>query len=222
MIKLEFEGVDASGKTTGLKYFVEQAKKKGLRVIETREVGNPHIPVCVKLRETVLDPSSGLCGESMELIFSAMRMENDRWLKNLQNSKNPPDFIVSDRGWFSHLAYTDHNVSTTFTRRLYENFMSLITQMPDVVVYFDVNTKTALTRRQKRGNNMDAIEIKGVEHQELVRGSFEERLTQAKRYSNIKIFTVDANQDIEGVQAQLNVILDELTKGEENGIAANR
>lgn len=216
MIKLEFEGTDGAGKTTGLKYFIEQAKKRKLGVVETREVGNPNIPICVKLREIVLDPKSELCGEAMELVFSAMRMENDRWLKTLQNDKKAPDLVVSDRGWFSHLAYTDFNVSTTFTQRLYTNLMGLITEMPNVVIYFRVNTDTALKRRVKRGGATDVIEMKGVEYQEQVRGAFENHITQARRYSKIQIFEVDANQDVKGVQKQLDAILDQLYSGKES------
>ena len=83
MIKLEFEGTDGAGKTTGLKYFIEQAQKRGLSVVETREVGNPNVPICVKLREIVLSKDSGLSGEAMEFVFAAMRFENDKWLKSL-------------------------------------------------------------------------------------------------------------------------------------------
>jgi dTMP kinase len=217
VIKLEFEGTDGAGKTTGLKYFIERAKKRKLNVVETREVGNPNIPICVKLREIVLSPDSDLSGEAMELIFSAMRMENDRWLKNLQkDEKTSPDLVVSDRGWFSHLAYTDFNVSTTFTQRLYGNLMGLITEMPNVVIYFKVNTDTALKRRVKRGTGMDVIEMKGVEYQEQVRGAFEEHLIKARRYNpEMRIFEVDANQDIKGVQKQLDQILDQLYSNQE-------
>ena len=87
MIKIEIEGTDGAGKTTGLKYLIEKAQSLGLSVVETREVGNPHIPTCTKLRELVLDPKSELDGKSMEFIFSAMRVENDKWLKNLQEDR---------------------------------------------------------------------------------------------------------------------------------------
>ena len=211
MIKVEFEGTDGAGKTTGLKYFIEQAQKRGLAVVETREVGNPHVPVCVKLRELVLDPNSGLTGAAMELIFSAMRIENDVWLQNLQNSDNPPDLVVSDRGWYSHLAYTDHNVTKDFTDLLYMGVMEQITSMPDVVVYFDVNTETALKRRIKRGTGMDVIEMKGVEYQELVRESFKERMaTPLEAGTTPDIFVVDANDTIEGVREQLDDVLETL------------
>jgi hypothetical protein len=42
-------------------------QERGNRVTETREVGSPLIPVCVKMRETVLDPNSGMTGAEMEM-----------------------------------------------------------------------------------------------------------------------------------------------------------
>jgi dTMP kinase len=215
MLKIEFEGTDGAGKTTGLKYFIEQAKTKGLSVMETREVGNPNIPSCVKLREFVLDPKSNLSGEAMELIFSAMRFENDFWLKGLKYSSAlpEPDLVVSDRGWFSHLAYTDHNVSKKFTDILYNSVLKEITLLPDVVIYFSVDTETALKRRVKRGETMDVIEMKGVEFQDKVRDSFEYYFnTQAGNFSSIRLFTIDANQSIENVKFQLDVILNNIVK----------
>jgi len=211
MLKIEFEGTDGAGKTTGLKYFIDQARARGLSVVETREVGNPNVPICVKLRETVLDPNSHLCGEAMELIFSAMRYENDRWLRDLSARTDAPDFVVSDRGWFSHLAYTDHNVNQEFTEALYKGVVGKGTLLPDVVIYFKVDTDTALARRVKRGTGMDVIEMKGVPFQEKVRDSFLRHMNEsALELGYKKLFLVDANQDIENVRRQLDGILDEL------------
>lgn len=205
MIKIEFEGTDGAGKTTGLKYFIERARSLGFTVTETREVGNPNVPACVKLREFVLDPNSNLSGEAMELIFSAMRFENDRWLKNVNT-----DLVVSDRGWLSHLAYTDHNVNKEFTEKLYTNFLGEETALPDVVIYFDVSTDTALKRRNNRGTS-DVIEMKGVPFQEKVRNSFEKYLTL---YSpNMDVFTVNANGTIDQVREELDGILTTLKAG---------
>lgn len=210
MIKLEFEGVDGSGKTTALKYFIAQARAKGLKVVETREVGNPNIPICVKLREVVLDPSSNLSGEAMELIFSAMRIENDKWLQSLQNSENPPDLVVSDRGWLSHLAYTDHNVTPDFTKALYTDFLSHLTSKPDMVLYFQVSTETALKRRVKRGETMDVIEMKGIEYQNLVRDSFLKHIDAETEISDMQVLFVDANESIEEVRGVMDAILEDL------------
>ncbi|HXN74929.1 MAG TPA: dTMP kinase [Candidatus Acidoferrum sp.] len=210
MIKIEFDSVDGAGKTTALKYFAEQARQRGLIVVETREVGNPHVPSCVKMREFVLDPTSNLTGEAMECIFSAMRFENDKWFNDLANSETPPDLVVSDRGWYSHKAYTDHNVSEEFTELLYDGVMSVKTALPDVVIYFEVDTEVALKRRVKRGTGMDVIEMKGIQYQEDVRESFEKYLDAD--CDDVDIYSVDANGTIEEVQAQLNKILDDLVE----------
>jgi len=208
-LKIEVEGTDGAGKTTALKYMIQKLRERGVSVLETREVGNPHIPICVKLRETVLSPDSNLSGEAMELIFSAMRFENDRYYKSIEGKH---DMIISDRGWFSHLAYTDHNVSKQFTNDLYMKFLRQYTNTPDVVIYFSVNTETALKRRVKRGEGMtDVIEAKGVGYQELVRESFEDYLSKiAVTSPNAVAYRVDANDTIEGVQAQMDRIIDSL------------
>lgn len=210
MIKIEIEGTDGAGKSTGLKFLIEEAQKLGLKVVETREVGNPNVPICLKLRETVLAPDSGLSGEAMELIFSAMRLENDRWFKELKNNANPPDLVISDRGWLSHLAYTDHNVSEEFTKKLYDNFLKEITDLPDIIIYFSVSPETALKRRVRRGEAMDAIELKGVEFQDKVRKSFEKYIDQYSK--NTTIYVVNANQDLENVKLQLLEILDNIVQ----------
>lgn len=206
-IKIEFEGVDGSGKTTGLKFFAEKATAMGLDIVETREVGNPHIPACVKLREFVLDPESNLGGSSMEFIFSAMRMENQRWLNKIQEENPKLNFVVSDRGWFSHLAYTDHNISEQFTEDLYGSVLSKHTTLPDVVIYFAINTETALHRRNLRNGKVDVIEAKGVEFQEKVRQSFVKHMTLAQEKNLCKFYVVDANRDLDDVKRQLEVIL---------------
>lgn len=217
LYKIEFEGTDGAGKTTGLKYFIEQAKKKGYTVAETREVGNPNVPACVKLREFVLDPNSNLSGEAMELIFSAMRIENEIWMKSLSSPGNPegpqkqdpPNLIVSDRGWFSHLAYTDHNVNTEFTKSLYKGVIQSITSMPDLTVYFKVSTDIALKRRVKRGAGVDVIEMKGVEFQEKVRASFEKHLEEF-HWSGKALTVINADEDLDNVKYQLDNLVENL------------
>lgn len=223
LLKVEFEGTDGAGKTTGLKYFIEKAISSGLSVVETREVGNPNIPSCVKMRELVLDPNSNLTGESMELVFAAMRFENDRWLKSLSESGNVPDLVVSDRGWLSHLAYTDHNVSPEFTGHFYEGVVGTMTKLPDVVIYFSVDTETALKRRVKRGTGMDVIEMKGVEFQEQVRNSFD---FYSMEYGNERqiplIINIDANRNLENVKAQLDQALESIVNFKERRLSGER
>jgi dTMP kinase len=215
-LKIECEGTDGAGKTTALKYLIEKLQDRGIRVLETREVGSPLIPINVKLREVVLAPESNLSGEAMELIFAAMRVENDILYKKVADQY---DYIISDRGWYSHLAYTDHNVTKAFTQQLYLNFLQNITDMPDIVIYFDVNTETALQRRVKRGGAVDVIEAKGVGYQELVRQSFKDHMSNNETTApGVKIYRIDANQNIEGVRAQIDNMVNILTLDHVSGI----
>src|ERR1017187_3713366 len=156
---IELSGTDGAGKTTALKFFVDQIKAKGFKVLETREVGNPHIPICMKLRELVLDPNSHLDGAEMELIFAAMRLRSHRMYRDVSCEY---DFIISDRGYLEHLSYGDNNANEAFIDKLYLNLVEEITRMPDAVIYLDVDTRTALERRVKRGETMDVIELKGI------------------------------------------------------------
>ena len=213
-LKIEVEGTDGAGKTTALKYMIKKLQDRGHKVLETREVGNPHIPACVQMREFVLSPESDIDGASMEVVFASMRVMNQAFEKKVQKDY---DFIVSDRGWFSHLAYTDHNVSKEFTKQLYMDIMAKITAMPDVVIYFIVDTETALKRRVKRGGTMDVIEMKGVEYQEKVRESFQSYIFE----SNVHKYFVDANGTLEEVQARMDEIVEELVTDEELDTSVN-
>ena len=207
-IKIEFEGTDGAGKTTALAYFIDKTRAMGKTVLETREVGSTLIPINVKLRRLVLDIDSNLCGEAMELIFAAMRFENDRFYKTIEGKY---DYVVSDRGWLSHLAYTDHNVNQKFTQDFYLNFLSEITAKPDMVLFFDVDTQVALQRRNSRGEKMDVIEAKGVEHQNRVRESFLHYIKHPIN-SDIKVTTIQANEDIVSVRKQIDEFIKQLTR----------
>lgn len=210
---IEFEGIDGVGKTTAYEYFIESLRSKGYQVLAAREVGNPDIPVCVALRKLILNPNTDISGEAMELVFGAMRLENQKYYAEI--GKNY-DFIVSDRGWLSHLAYTDHNVSKEFTNLLYDQFLAGITKMPDSVVYLEADLEVSFSRRINRGEAPDAIEIKGEEFQALVKGSFEKYIE--KYNGSFEVNKIDANLSLEAVKGQLDQLILNITpkKGVEN------
>ena len=213
---IEFEGIDGSGKTTAYKYVAAQLEAKGLRVLTTREVGSPHIPVCTKLREVILDPNTKMDGKAMEFVFAAMRVENTIFYQKVDNDY---DIILNDRGWFSHLAYTDHNVDQYFTSLLYLQNLIEFTRLPDEVVFLDIDPELAAGRRVSRGEQEDAIEIKGNEFQKRVYDSFLKylgiwadlapRLTPGEP-PHVTIHSIDASQDLKGVQQQLDQVVDRI------------
>lgn len=202
---IHFEGIDGSGKTTAYTYFIEQLREKGFKVLDTREVGNPHIPICVALRKLVLDPSSKLDGRSMEFIFAAMGVENTRLYESV---KDEYDFIVSDRGWFSHLAYTDHNVSEEFTKNLYLDLLIKHVRLPDLVIFLAISPEVALARRNARNGFVDAIEAKGPEFQKKVYESFRKYLET----SSVLNIDLDANQALEEVRSDIRELVETIAE----------
>lgn len=195
---IEIEGTDGAGKTTALKYFIDKLKQEfpNKTVVETREVGSPLTPITQKLRELALSPNSKLDGTSMELLFAAMRIEQMKVYAEFDENT----IIVSDRGWLSHLAYTDHNVSAKFTTDFYIGIILNLVYLPTHIIYLSVDEQTALERRNKRNGFVDVIEAKGVEFQAKVRESFEKYI----RESEVSVFRINANGTKEDVQQELD------------------
>jgi dTMP kinase len=195
MKRIEFSGCDGSGKTTALLNTVDFLKKRGYRVLHSREVGNPHINTCVKLRSLALDPNSNLNGKSMELICAAMRIENELFYEKV---KNDYDFILSDRGYLDHLAYGDVNCNPEFTTELFVDCIAKYTTKPNLIFYFDVKMEEAKRRRVVRNEVIDAIELKGDEFQSKV-------IERFKTHINCEsiVHEIDANQSQTDVFQQI-------------------
>ena len=157
---IEFSGIDGSGKTTALNAFCDALEATGARVGRTREVGSPFSPVCQQLREIILNPHTKICGEAMELVFSAMRVESHRRYREMSDIY---DIIVSDRGLLCHLAYTDHNVIRSFGLDLYLGIVQRLSLAPDLVYFLQIDPWEAKLRRVRRGEVEDSIEGKGDE-----------------------------------------------------------
>lgn len=204
-ITVEFEGIDGSGKTTAYSYFIEKLRNAGLRVLETREVGSPHIPVCVELRKLILNPENKMDGKAMEFVFAAMRVENQKFYDSVSELY---DVIVSDRGWLSHLSYTDHNVSAQFTEEFYMGVVAQYTLPPDAVIFLEIDPNVALKRRGIRNGFVDAIEAKGPEFQEKVYSSFEKYMGVIENGTAIN--RINANGDLDSVKAQLDGLVNTL------------
>lgn len=166
----------------------------------------------VELRKIILNPELNLDGVTMEFVFAAMRYESQKYYKSVADQY---DVIVSDRGWFSHLAYTEHNVSKEFVDTFYHGVVRKMTQLPDKILYLSINQETARARRVSRGLAVDVIEAKGEGYLEKVMVTFDKLVEQFKNDSswgflNTDVEVIDANQTIENVQLQLNNVIDNL------------
>lgn len=204
---IEVEGIDGSGKTTAVKYIVEQLTAAGKRVLQSREVGCPYVAACIKLRELVLDSNNHLSGEAMEFIFIAMRIETQKYYAQIAKDY---DFIVSDRGIASHVAYTDHNVTPKFTKEVYLDIVLPMSAKPDAIIYINVNPEVASERRARRNGTIDVIEAKGDSYQQAVYDSFDKYLFDGKHVLSNNIYEVSSNAGLEETRQELDAVIKDI------------
>jgi thymidylate kinase len=125
----------------------------------------------------------------MELIFAAMRIENQKYYKSVSGRY---DYIVSDRGWLCHLAYTDAGVSPEFTDAFYLDLMASITGMPDMIYLLDIDPGEAYQRIISRGGRLDVIERRGAAYLASVARAYTQRAHDESRRHSTAVLVVDA------------------------------
>jgi thymidylate kinase len=162
------------------------------------------VPGMPELRKIILDPTLNMSGAAMEFVFAAMRLETHRYYESVADQY---DIIVSDRGWWSHIAYTTHNVSAEFVDRFYNDLVGTMTQKEDLIVYMSISQETARQRRVKRGLAVDAIEAKGEGYLNKVIDTFNDLVAN----DPIRHEVVDANGSLDQVKGSLDNLVPLIT-----------
>ncbi len=204
MIRIDFSGIDGSGKTTMVNYAIEYLRSMILTVEYLKEVGHPELPACVKLREIFLDPTSNLSGEAVEFICAAMRFENEKILSRFEAEDT--EFVISDRGYLDHLAYGDVNCSIEFMNKLFHGLVAQYTPAPDYIFYFSISSEEANKRRVRRAEAVDAIEAKGLKFLDDVSERFDIRAMELP--VGCELCFINADESLEQVKAQVRDYID--------------
>ncbi len=159
---IAFEGIDGSGKTTISKMFVDYLIKQNFSVLHTKEPYTQEIDLLIRKQQT---------SKSLLFLFLADRSIHIEYLR-----KQHVDFIVSDRSFYSTIAYQGFgaNMDVDFVTML--NKFVIDGFFPDAVFYLDCNTELALNRIKKG----DAIEDKDLDFFKRVRQGY---LNLAKEYN---------------------------------------
>lgn len=169
---ISFEGIDGSGKTTITKMFAAYLKSKNHSVLYTKE------PYTEQINQLIRQPQPD---KSLLFLFLADRAMHIEYLK-----KQNVDFIISDRSFYSTIAYQGYGagMDIDFITRLNDFIVGDF--VPDVVFYLDCDVSVALDRI----NKSDAIENKTLEFFNRVRQGY---LELAHKYGFITIDTTYNN-----------------------------
>lgn len=168
-----FEGIDGSGKTTISKMFAQYLIKQNFSVFYTKEPYTQEIDSLIRQNQT---------NKTLLFLFLADRAIHIQELK-----KQNVDFIVSDRSFYSTIAYQGYGggIDIDFVTSLNEFVVDSF--LPDTVFYLDCDVKIALNRVKK----LDAIENKDLAFFEKARQGY---LELAKKY-NFFIINSQLNTD---------------------------
>ncbi len=199
---ISLEGLDCSGKSTVAKllnnYFVE----KGYNVVVTREPGGHNIVFCEKIRSILLDKDNKITDISEAFLFAASRFEHINKLLLPEIKKG--SIIICDRFLDSSLVYQGYAKEIGIENVMEINKYSAEVLLPDITFLLDININTYNNRIQERAE-LDRCDLLSLKLGEKIIDGYH---YVANLYNN-RIFTIDANVDIDIVFNKIiNIIED--------------
>jgi dTMP kinase len=199
---ITLEGGEGAGKSTNLDYVRGRLELAGITLQVTREPGGT--PLSEKLRGVLLDPeNAGMNADAELLLMFAARAQhlNEVILPALEKGV----WVLCDRFTDATYAYQGGGRGIDPERiRSLEDWVQKGFQ-PDITLLFDLPVETGLERAGKRGA-LDRFEQERKSFFEQVRGTY---LQRAARYPE-RFRVIDASQQLEAVQQQLDQVIEEL------------
>ena len=163
---LAVEGIDGSGKSTVTRALVEALQTRGRSVVAVREPGGT--PAGEAIRSIVLGHGFELDDWTEALLFAAARAQlaADVVAPALERG----DLVVSDRSYFSSLAYqgAGRGLGVEIVRAV--NEAGLRGVVPDLIVLLRLDAERGLARENER----DRISVAGIELQQQVAAAYDD------------------------------------------------
>ncbi len=196
---ITFEGVDGAGKSTGLKWFSNALRARGIDLLVTREPGGT--PLGEQLREILLNQS--MHGETEAMLMFAARREHVE--KVIHPALQRGIWVISDRFSDASFAYQGGGRGVPLAKlEQLEQWVHSDLQ-PDLTLLFDIPIEVA---RQRLSNNvsLDRFEQEKGEFFERVRQAYLARVAKSPQ----RITVIHAVKSLEEVKQELSNIASSL------------
>ena len=200
---ITFEGPEGSGKTTHSRLLCGFLRKKGFRVLHTREPGGT--PISEKIRKVLLDPKNkGMDVACEMLLYMAARAQivKEKILPALKNGK----IVVCDRFTDATLAYQGY--AGGMDLEVIKSIAKIVTKglKPDITFLLDIDARAGLLRV---GRSRDRMERKSILYHKKVRNGY---LDIAKKEPG-RVKVISATAEIKDVQSAIrNLTLSTMSK----------
>jgi dTMP kinase len=165
-IFITFEGPEGSGKTTHSRLLCDFLRKKGFKVLHTREPGG--VLISEKIRKILLDPKNkGMDVACEMLLYMAARAQiiKEKILPSLKQGK----VVVCDRFTDATLAYQGY--AGGMDLNIIGDIAAIVTKglKPDITFLLDIDARLGLLRA---GRAKDRMERKSILYHNKVRNGY--------------------------------------------------
>lgn len=198
---ITIEGGEGAGKSTAQQFLASRLRSMGLTVTLTREPGGT--PLAEELRQTLLNPHGEVPVEMTELLllFAARAQHLASVIKP---ALERDEWVICDRFTDATYAYQGaaRGMSVEIIRELEKMVQGEL--HPQQVILLDLPPEVGLKRARARGE-LDRFERESIIFYERVRAGYLERARKMPgRY-----FVIDAAQNLQGVESQLERLVQE-------------
>jgi dTMP kinase len=204
---ITFEGIDGTGKSTQLRRLVQYLRKRGFRVLVTREPGGTRTGE--RVREILLASRTGKLAALAELAL--MYAARAQLLEEIvRPALARGEIVVSDRYNTASFAYQGFGRELGIpTVRAIDRIICGTTQ-PDLTVILDLDPDQAMDRTRgretRRQSHPDRFESQGLAFHKRVRAGY----LAIARTAPQRIKVVRADQPIEKLQLQIRALIEPL------------
>ena len=196
---ITLEGVEGSGKTTQILLLKKALRKKGLKVILTREPGGT--PIGDQIRRILLDRKNKKMTALTELLlYEAGRAQHVS--EKIRPALKQNKIVISDRYYDASTAY--QGAARSLPPALVKNLNQIAAQgvKPDLTFILDLPVSVGLSRMKKRyssSKKIDRIELEKEAFHKKIRQGY---LKLAKKEPG-RIKVIDANQTHKDIHTEI-------------------
>lgn len=192
---ITLEGPEGCGKTTQAVLLCEELRRRGHKVLHTREPGGTEIGE--QIRRVLMDlKNTAMLPQVEVLLFSASRAQLVRDV--IQPHLADGGVVVCDRFYDSTLAYQGYGHGLDIAALRAITAFATEGLSPDLTLLLDVPVEAGLQRKQTEGewNRLDAYDIPF--HSKVRAGYLEMAAAEPDRWR-----VIDATNSIDAVQADI-------------------
>ncbi|MCL2174170.1 dTMP kinase [Candidatus Saccharibacteria bacterium] len=196
------EGQDGTGKSTQVELLAAYLRDQGQDVVTLREPGGG-LPATEIMRDLLKNKDYNLDPVTITLIFTANRRE--LWVKTIEPALKRGKTVISDRNWWSTLAYEHYGfgVPAEVVRSIHEQSLPQRYLEPDIGFIFSLDD--AERQRRLRSRNDDHIKDTFESQQSSFQTRVNNGYLEIARAHNINL--IDASGMIDEIQWKIRKCL---------------